>query len=881
MRAGLHFEAGGADRGFAGRLELFGAAVAVVTSNGETVSYAALAERADAFAARLAGARLLLIEARNELKALVAYLGALRSGTPAILTSSGGDHAALAEVFAPDAIFAPTDGGWRLERRARRDIAPHPDLALLLSTSGTTGATKLVRLSTHNLEANATSIAAYLEIAASDRAITSLPFHYSYGLSVVNSHLAQGASLILTDRSVVSPEFWGAFAAHGATSLAGVPHTFELLERGGFRKRAFPSLRTITQAGGRLPPALVRTYADWSRERGVRFYVMYGQTEATARMAYLPPEHAASHPDCVGVAIPGGCFRLEDPQGQPIEAPDVVGELVYAGPNVMMGYALGADDLGRGPELDELRTGDLACRTPEGLYRIAGRKSRFAKIFGLRVALDQVETKMAELGAPGVAVSDDAAVHLAITAKVDGAEVVRALAQACGLPETVFRIAHWTELPRLPSGKVDYPAVLRRATEEAAAPAEPRAAGDTILSAFARAFPRATINPEDSFVGLGGDSLNYVTISLALEEALGDLPENWENLSVGELRALSRRATTRGPWRMRGIETEVVIRAAAILAVVTTHASTLPVGGGAEVLLVLAGYNMARYQRARLAAGDGWSVVLPFLQRVIAPYYALLVAFTLLAREFDLPSFLLVSNFFGRFGSSMEPYWFLEVLLQLMLCMALLARIGPVRRVIGQDSWRFGLTALAALVLLRMASQAAFDHTAVGARTPDAVGYLLMLGWCLQEARSPSRRRIMTAVVGGLAVVGVFGIPVVWPAVAPPSNLSHIAWLTALTAALLWAPRLSLPAPIHRAVSSIAAASFYIYLSHVIPVWLFYWHLGWRSLPLNLGVSVGLGLAVWQGFNLFDAVRSGRTAWPWRRKRAPLAAAEAGSPHRS
>lgn len=864
VRTGRHLEAESAGRGFADRLEDFGDAVAVITPEGSAISYAALARRADAFAAELAGARLLLIEVRNALEPLAAYLGALRSGTPVILVSADGDHARLISTFAPDARFAPCDGGWKLERQPRDGPAAHPDLAVLLSTSGTTGATKLVRLSVANLDANAASIAAFLKITPAERAITSLPFHYSYGLSVVNSHLAQGASLVLTEHSVVSPEFWQTFEAHGATSLAGVPYTYELLERIAFRDRDLTTLTTLTQAGGRLPTALVSAYAEWARERGVRFYVMYGQTEATARMAYLPPAQAAAHPDCIGRPIPDGAFRIEDADGRGIEAPNVVGELVYSGPNVMMGYASSPDDLARGPELSELRTGDLACRTPQGLYRIVGRQSRFAKIFGLRIGLDEVEAKLAELGAPGVAVSDDIRIHVASTASIDGVRVARALADAYDLPDAAFHVVHWAELPTLPSGKVDHQAVLRRASEEAAAALPGRPSGDPIQHAFDRAFPRAAVRPDDSFVSLGGDSLNYVTLSLEIERVLGYLPEDWERMSVSALRSLSVRARRGGAWALRGLETELVFRAAAILAVVTIHASGLPVSGGAEVLLVLAGYNMSRYQKLRLAAGEGWQVVWPFIQRIIAPYYALLILFTVVTRQFDLASFFLVSNFFGRYGSSMEPYWFLETLLQLMLGMAVLSRIRPVRRLIGEDGWRFGLIAFAVLLGVRMASLAAFDHSQVGNRTPDAVGYLLMLGWCLHECRGRNRRLAMTAIVASLAVIGVLGVPVIWPTYPPPSNVSHAVWLTALGAGLLWFPRLALPAPVHRAVSSIGAASFYIYLSHVVPVWLFYWRLGWKSLPLNLAASVVLGLMVWQAFNVFDALRAGslrRPAW--------------------
>jgi acyl-CoA synthetase (AMP-forming)/AMP-acid ligase II len=244
-----------------------------------------------------------------------------------------------------------------------------------------------VRLSYAAIDANAKQIAEYLELTARDRPITTLPIHYSYGLSVVTSHLNVGATIILTGQSVIDAAFWQLVRKEEVTSLAGVPYTYELLDRVGFRDMSLPSLRTLTQAGGRLPPETVRRYTEWAKARDARFFVMYGQTEATARMSYMPPARILDAPDCIGIPIPRGSFRLIDETGTTISSPGTVGELVYSGPNVMLGYALSPDDLSKGRELEELRTGDLASRDAQGLYRIVGRKSRFAKLYGLRINL--------------------------------------------------------------------------------------------------------------------------------------------------------------------------------------------------------------------------------------------------------------------------------------------------------------------------------------------------------------------------------------------------------------------------------------------------------------------------------------------------------------
>ncbi len=298
------------------------------------------------------------------------------------------DHAEqLAAAWAAATVHADRAGCDVSTRLAvRREV--HPDLALLLSTSGSTGSPKLVRISRRNLLANAGAIVDYLGLSETDRAITSLPLHYCYGLSVLHSHLLAGASVVLTDASVVDPCFADALRNHGVTSLAGVPHTFEMLEHAGADRVGVPSLRLLTQAGGRMAPDAVTRWTARAETWGARFYVMYGQTEATARMAFLPPELAVRRPAAIGRAIPGGELRLEPVDGQP----DDVGELVYRGPNVMMGYAERPDDLAEGALLDELRTGDLArFHADDGVFEIVGRRSRFVKPFGLRIDLDLIE----------------------------------------------------------------------------------------------------------------------------------------------------------------------------------------------------------------------------------------------------------------------------------------------------------------------------------------------------------------------------------------------------------------------------------------------------------------------------------------------------------
>ena len=392
---------------------------AVVTDDGVSVSYAELRLRTDAFAARIPGRSLVFILASNNLDALVGYVGCLNHRIvplmlPANIDRELLDH--LISLYQPDFLWQPGSSGYKLTRpcqlpTATADCRPptadchlltanfpfssrplHPELALLLTTSGSTGSPKFVRQSYANIRANTESIVEYLELVASERAITTLPMSYTYGLSIINTHLFVGATLLLTDRTLMQRDFWDFFNAQNATSFGGVPYTYEMLDKLMFFRRKLPSLRTMTQAGGKLLPAFHRKFAEYAQREGKRFVVMYGQAEATARMAYLPPGRALDKLGAMGIAIPGGKFTLVDEAGRAITAPGVTGELVYEGANVTLGYAENGADLAKGDERHgRLVTGDMAQMDDEGFFTIVGRKKRFLKIFGNRVNLDETE----------------------------------------------------------------------------------------------------------------------------------------------------------------------------------------------------------------------------------------------------------------------------------------------------------------------------------------------------------------------------------------------------------------------------------------------------------------------------------------------------------
>jgi acyl-CoA synthetase (AMP-forming)/AMP-acid ligase II len=451
----------------------------IAPATGVRLSYGELAERVEALAGwlrrTLGGRRLVFLAADAEPSAVLFYLACLRAGVPLCLAEPQPEALArLDGTYGPALLLAPrglpmpegwTIGSSPLEAYVAalagepRELDLHPDLALLLTTSGSTGSPKLVRLSARNLAANAKAIAVYLELSPDERAVQSLPMHYSYGLSVLNSHLIAGGSVVLTPHSFMRPEFWVSVDQERATSFAGVPYMYETLHRLRFDPARHPSLRTFTQAGGGLRHELVAHFHQRTTAAGARLVVMYGQTEATARISYVPPDRLGEKIGSIGIAIPGGRLRLD-----PLEQESgLASELVYQGENVMLGYAEGPSDLSLGDvQRGVLRTGDLATVDEDGFFTLTGRLKRFAKLFGRRVSLEDVEREL-ESAFPVRAMATDGGerlqVHFVTDDAIHGEEMVAHLARFLAVPPGAIRVGRLAELPLTASGKKDYRAV--------------------------------------------------------------------------------------------------------------------------------------------------------------------------------------------------------------------------------------------------------------------------------------------------------------------------------------------------------------------------------------------------------------------------------------
>lgn len=449
--------------------------VAVISDSGQQLSYSDLHAQASQLFSNIRKRTLVFCLCKNVVESLVGYVAFINNRVVPLMLDATMEFdllSRLLEAYTPEYIWLPTERSGELNAfqsvyefqdytllrsNVAHSVPLHNSLALLLTTSGSTGSPKLVRLSYENVLANAQSIAEYLSIDDKERPITTLPMHYSFGLSVINSHLLRGATILLTNRSLMEKEFWQFLKNEKATSLSGVPYTYEMLKRLRFFRMDFPSLTTLTQAGGKLSVELNKEFVEYCVASNKRFIVMYGQTEATARMSYVPFERAIEKLGSIGVAIPGGEFSLVDDAGCAINDVDTQGELVYRGANVSLGYAECGDDLAKGDEnLGVLHTGDLAKRDSDGFYSIVGRKKRFIKLFGNRVNLDETERLLKPMVSECACVGTDDRMVVYITEQGRELEVKQFISTKTGLNHTAFDVRFCPSIPKNSSGKTLY-----------------------------------------------------------------------------------------------------------------------------------------------------------------------------------------------------------------------------------------------------------------------------------------------------------------------------------------------------------------------------------------------------------------------------------------
>ncbi len=449
--------------------------LAFVDDSRTELTYGGLLEFTKDFAEKIGGRTLAALLCRNTVGSAAGFAAAMSSRVVPLLIGASLEAAMrerLLKEYSPEYLWAPSEMelsaygeplfsayGYSLIKTGMEPPRMYDDLSMLLTTSGSTGSPKLARHSYRNVEANAEHIAAFFGLNESERAMLDLPMQYTYGLSVLYSHLFAGAQVILSERHVVELDYWNLFKERGATSITGVPYCYEMMKKLRFARMNLPTLKTLSQGGGKLSEELQREFAEYAKNSGRQFFVTYGATEATARMAFLPPELAGIKLGSIGGPIPGGKLYVVDENGGRITEPDVVGEMVYEGPNVTLGYAERAEDLALGDERHGvLFTGDMVKTDGDGFFYIVGRKKRFVKLFGSRVSLDEAENMLkTHFGIECACAGKDDDLKIYVTGKdLPPDDIIAFMTDRMHMNKAAFSVHLIDEIPKNDAGKTLY-----------------------------------------------------------------------------------------------------------------------------------------------------------------------------------------------------------------------------------------------------------------------------------------------------------------------------------------------------------------------------------------------------------------------------------------
>lgn len=449
-------------------------ALAAIDAAGNQLTYGELCDFSNELETAMPSRSLLFLMTENNVGGIAWSIGCMGAKqVPLILNvhTEEGLFLNLMEIYRPPYLCVPVGNplaeqyetvkesyGYVLLKTGNEACPMHEELSHLLPTSGSTGSPKLVRHKYENIEAAALNISTFFELTSYDRPLLVLPLYYTMGLSIVFSHLYAGATVLATNQSMTDRAFWQFLKERKATSFTGVPYSYEILNLMRFFRMDLPDLQLLTQGGGKMPKALNQKFVDYCKSTGKRWIATYGQSEGTARMAWLPTEWAESKMGSIGRAVPNGEMFLIDSEGNTITEPNVQGEMCYRGKNVTMGYARQREDLLLGDERNGfLKTGDLAYQDEDGCFYIVGRMGRFLKLFGMRIGLDECEQIIkAKFPIECACVGNDEKMTVYITDEKLSTSVKEELVEKTKLVATAFEVKVIPAIPKNEAGKVLY-----------------------------------------------------------------------------------------------------------------------------------------------------------------------------------------------------------------------------------------------------------------------------------------------------------------------------------------------------------------------------------------------------------------------------------------
>jgi long-chain acyl-CoA synthetase len=456
--------------------------IALTNRSNKKITYQDLNSICEKIKKNLKKKSLVLIFAGNNLGSIISYIFSQKFSFPAILINDDLEKKEvlkIVDLYQPKFIFCEKKIFSKFKEKKFKknfnflniviyentntvEYKIHQKLALLLTTSGTMGTAKFVKLSYENLKKNTDSIIKYLNLNNKSKSITSLPYSYSYMLSVINTHLESGGSIHVTNESIIQKNFWSDFKKHKIDSFNGVPYSYEILLKFNLNK-LFKNLKIkyFTQAGGKLDIEKLKEIIMFSKKVKAKFFTMYGQTEASPRISYLSPKFALKKIGSIGKSLKNTKMLIINNRNKEIKKSFTKGEIAFQGKNIFIGYSKNYNDLIIEEKIPLLKTGDLGYFDNENFFYVTGRKNKIGKIFGVRIDLEELEIKLQQLKYTVYCLIDDNKLFILYTKKYSSIKLIQIVSNIIKQNQNHIKCRQIKNLPRNKSNKINFGKLMK------------------------------------------------------------------------------------------------------------------------------------------------------------------------------------------------------------------------------------------------------------------------------------------------------------------------------------------------------------------------------------------------------------------------------------
>lgn len=763
----------------------------------------------------------------NSAEYVDAMFNCLEAGNIAVPLKHEEDHDRISAANVDRVLTPRTEGAWmtRTFQGSNRS-----ETAIVSFTSGTEGKPKGVLLSHQNLSDVVTRLNRLMQVEDTISEYIGVPVYHSFGFGRCRAIASAGGRFFIP-QSGFNPAEIGAMLRNGEiNAISAVPSLWrvllsntDLIGKAGRRVRWIEIGSQYMSRGEK--EALKALFPE------ARIVQHYGLTEASRSTLLELHQTEGDALESVGAAIAGVEVRLTES-----------GQIAIRGNHVARAYLIDGEEVPIQDQEGWLITKDLGDLENGRLY-YKGRADDVINCGGLKIQPEALETKLfSQIGYhSGIAIcrkpdplrGDGFLVAVTPEVAIDPSDLREAVSQATQAfgvnAGNSIAVVEVDQLPKTATGKIQRRQLAEWYTQQnIEQPAEVSTHGNRISATFCRVLSLRQVHPEDTFITLGGDSLSYVQLAMEFERHLGYLPQGWERLSIAQLEQLSPQHDQFSP-----IETNIILRALAIVFVVADHAYLTDFAGGAFLLLMIAGANLARFQSEALFQGRLIQPIFSLLKNLVTPYLILSIAYQLWKREFNPGVLFLVSNFIDPEVTSIFPVWFINLLVQVIIGFSLLFVVKPVRRFAAVSPWEFGITTLMLGVIAKVGISAIWNTTYLYDRVPHMLFWIFALGWTIQFAKTKQQKVATTMTLWAIVPILV------------ALNHTYAIWMLVGGTLLLWLPMVSIPQMLKSPLQIVGAATFHIYLFHMIFIHFVRNAAGIPSPWLNTAVGLFGGLFVW------------------------------------